>query len=187
MHLMNTGVVLAALTICWAPALSAAQQEDTSTALHTGISTAQTCAGKPENSACWKEFDNRPGCFFWNPVLGKDETVTWAGECKNGIAQGDGTLTFVWGGDNRAIDEGTISNGKQEGRWILRVSIGGAEENVEEGNYKDGKRAGRWLIHWADGSVGEGAMIGDDMDGEWTVRLANGTVEKRNYVKGVRH
>lgn len=151
--------------------------------LSARIGAGQTCAGKPENSACWKELDNRSGCFFWNPVLGKNETVTWVGECKDGIAQGQGTLTFVWDGDHRAVDEGMLIDGKQQGRWVLRVSNG----DVEEGLYKDGKRAGRWVIHWADGSVGEGAMIGDDMDGEWVVRLTNGTVEKRHYVKGVRH
>jgi hypothetical protein len=179
MHLMNTCVVLAAMAASGAPLLSTAAQERV---LPARIEAGQTCAGKPENTACWKEFDNRPGCFFWNPVLGKDETVTWVGECKDGIAQGHGTLTFVWDGDHRAVDEGMLIDGKQQGRWILRVGNG----DVEEGLYKDGKRAGRWVIHWADGSVGEGAMIGDDMEGEWVVRMADGTVEKRRYVKGVR-
>lgn len=181
MHPMNACVVLTLLTVSGASSLMAATQEHAKTALPAGISAAQTCVGKPENSACWKEFDNRPGCFFWNPVLGKDETVTWAGECKQGIAQGHGTLTFVWDG-NRAVDEGSIIDGKQQGHWILRVGTG----DVEEGNYKDGMRAGRWTIRWADGSVGEGAMIGDDMDGEWVVHLPNGSVEKRHYLKGVR-
>ena len=150
-------------------------------ALPATIAAAETCVVKPEGSACWKELANRPGCFFWNPVSGKNETVTWTGECKAGIAQGHGTLTFAWDG-GRAADEGTIRKGKQQGRWVLHVSNG----NEEVGAYTDGQRTGRWSIRWPDGSVGEGAMVGDDMDGEWVVRLPDGKTETRHYVKGVR-
>ena len=57
-----------------------------------------TCAGQPEGTACWMELSNSPGCYVWNPNLQPDATATWTGECAEGLAQGRGTLKWVWDG-----------------------------------------------------------------------------------------
>jgi len=155
-----------------------ATQKSAPSAATAGINPADTCAAKPAGSDCWKNLSNKPGCFFWSQGSG-DETLTWTGECKQGMAQGKGILTYIWPKEQVA-GEGNLVDGKQQGHWVWRVSNGIQEEGV----YTDGKRTGRWRFKWPDGSTGEGTMLGDDMQGEWIVRLPNGKIEKRNYVKG---
>ncbi len=142
------------------------------------IDRAEMCAAKPTGSDCWKALDDQKRCFVWTRGSG-DETLTWTGKCKQGIAQGQGTLTYTWP-EEHVAGEGKLVNGKQDGYWVWRVSNG----IKEEGKYTHGQRIGRWRFTWPDGSTGEGAMLGDDLNGEWIVHLPNGKVETRYYLKG---
>lgn len=191
LRLSRASVVSLAALSCWAcaPRETASQAPtDAPPAAQTlvlpaGISTADTCVGKTENSQCWMELANKAGCFIWNSALGKDEVVTWTGECKNGLAQGEGTQTWIWGTDqkHRSADVGMLVGGKRHGHWIVREGNG----DEQEGSYVDGKRQGTWVTRWADGNTGEGPIVDDEMHGEWLVRRSDGTVvEKRRYVNG---
>lgn len=55
-----------------------------------------SCAGQPEGIECWMEIANRTGCQLWNPHYQHYKVVTWTGKCARGVAQGRGTLKWVW-------------------------------------------------------------------------------------------
>ena len=99
------------------------------------------------------ELANQAGCYVWNPNLQKDETATWTGECSGGMAQGEGTLTAVWG-ENKSVmtATGLLRDGKFHGDWVVRHPNGA----IGEGPMVDGKMHGRWTIREADGDVWEG-------------------------------
>ena len=151
----------------------------------SGISAGQTCAGKPQGAACWMELANQPGCYVWNPNLQTDETAAWPGECSGGMAQGTGTLTWVWGRGkkHKREDTGRLQDGKQHGQWVERFASG----TVQEGPYVDGKKHGHWVVRSANGNVAEGSYVNGKEHGDWVFRFANGSVREGSYVDGKKH
>ena len=112
------------------------------------------------------------------------QTVEWSGSCPDGIAAGQGTLT--WSSDNGPIEvKGTLSDGKQQGHTVVRLPNG----TVEEGPYVDGKEHGHWVVRYADGSivgraVWEGPYVDGKKHGRWVERWVGGAVLARTYVNG---
>ena len=141
----------------------------------------QTCAGQPAGATCWQEISRRPGCYVWNQNRQPGSTVTWPGQCTGGLAQGTGTLTWVWD-DNQEALTGRLLDGKHTGHWILRHADGG----VSEGSYVDSERNGHWVERFANGTVAEGPYVNGALSGRWVIRNANGTVEERLYRDGER-
>ena len=79
---------------------------------HTQVALiAQPCAGNPKGrrANCWMELANRPECYV-NGGFFSNEPVTWTGECSGGLAQGKGTLTWVW--DSRETYLAAVYSGK---------------------------------------------------------------------------
>ena len=142
---------------------------------------AQTCAGQPAGAACWQEVSGQPGCYVWNPNRQLGSTVTWTGECAGGLAQGAGTLTWVWEG-NRQRETGRLQDGERTGHWVLRFANG----NVEEGPFVNGERTGHWVLRFANGNVEEGPYVNGERTGHWVLRFATGDVEEGPYVNGER-
>ena len=164
--------------------------------------SAQTCAGQPEGTECWKELANHAQCYVWNNYLYEDQTVTWTGECSGSLAHGQGKLTWVRGNDENVFT-GHLLDGKRHGDWVLRFADGGVQKgpyvdgekngdwvlrfasgNVSEGPYVDSKRHGDWVWRFADGNVEEGPYVDDKRHGDWVLRLADGGVQKGPYVDG---
>ena len=114
----------------------------------------------------------QPDCYVWNSYyVGPDETAGWTGECSDGLAHGEGTLTWRYGDswvepelrhsrddrhqgswfDPRAaspglevISHGSYVSGQREGSWVEnRTGSGG--ETVSEGRYVNGQRHGLWV------------------------------------------
>ena len=139
----------------------------------------QTCAGQPEGAPCWMEVSQQPGCYVWDSFLLLGATVTWSGACAAGLAQGTGTLTWLWDG-NRRMDTGRLADGKQNGHWVARQPDG----TVAEGPTVDGAWNGRWVWRYANGNVWEGSYVDSKMSGNWVGHLANGTVVERLYEDG---
>ena len=48
------------------------------------------CTGRASSEGCWMEISNQRGCYLWNPAPADDETVTWTGECSEGICPWEG-------------------------------------------------------------------------------------------------
>ena len=144
----------------------------------------EACAGPPEGTACWMELANQPECYVWNGSLDKDETVTWTGECAGGLAQGPGTLIWIWdSGQGTQEDTGRLQAGKMQGDWVERD----ANENVEEGPYVEGERHGDWVVRYEGGNVEEGAYVDGKRRGQWVTRSPDGRVYEGPYVDGQRH
>ena len=118
----------------------------------------QLCAGQPEGGACWMELANQPECYVWNDSPSTDETVTWTGECAGGLAQGTGTLIWIWiwdsGQEGTQEDTGRLQAGKMQGDWVKRMPAG----FVEEGPYVEGERHGHWVFRYPD-RVEEGPYV----------------------------
>ena len=111
-----------------------------------------TCAGQPEGAACWMELANQPECYVWNDYLATAETATWTAECSDDLAQGTGTLKWVWvwdSGQETVESIGRLQGGKRHGHWVMRFPDGG----VSEGSYVEGKEHGHWVMRLPDGTV----------------------------------
>ena len=115
-----------------------------------------TCAGQPEGAACWMELADPPQCSVWNPdLLQPDVTTTWTGACSGGLAQGEGTLTWVWdSGKETSESTGRLQVGQMHGPWVERFASGTAE-----GPYVNGRQHGRWVMRWPSGTVRENTYV----------------------------
>ena len=137
----------------------------------------EACTGQPEGTACWMELANQPECYVWNGSLDKDETVTWTGECAGGLAQGPGTLIWIWdSGQGTQEDTGRLQAGKRQGDWVRR----NADGNVEEGPYVDGERHGDWVVRYENGNVEEGPYVVGKRRGQWVTRSPEKTVREED-------
>ncbi len=143
-----------------------------------------TCAGQPNGTACWMELADQPGCYVWDSDLNVDATVTWTGECIEGIGQGTGTFKSVWdGGKKTSENTGRMQAGKKHGQWVLRRENG----DVFQGPYVEGKFHGPWILRLADGTVQEGSFMEGKHYGQWVLRYKDGDVEQGSAVEGKRH
>ena len=142
----------------------------------------QTCAGKPAGAACWMEISGQSGCYVWNPGLALGATVTWTGECAGGLAQGAGTVTWLWDG-NRETAVGRLQDGRRSGHWVFRYPNG----NVQEGPMVDDIRNGHWFLRYANGNVWEGPTVDGERNGHWVIRFANENVAEGPYVDDERN
>lgn len=82
--------------------------------------TAQTDNSSPPD---WITTSNRP-CKVWNPEPQPDESVTWSGECQDGLASGKGVLRWTVNGQLDVIFVGEYENGKRNGRGVLITADG---------------------------------------------------------------
>ena len=132
------------------------------------VAPGETCVGKEVGTACWMETENKPGCYLWNPSLARAETITWSGDCADGLAQGSGSLEWRYtdrdGKPATSSGTGKLRDGKSHGQWTERFASG----NVYEGPYVDGKRNGHWTLRFAGGSVSEGPYVDGKQHGRWT-------------------
>lgn len=179
---MKLAILVIVALLCLASGIESAETgQYPVSSVPSGPGVEGACDGKPVDSACWIELTNRPGCFVWTFVYGGDgEKVTWTGSCKDGIAQGLGTLTWYWTADGEnlwAVDRGVLVDGRMHGNWLIHEPNG----DEEEGPYLDGKRHGAYVIRNTNGNVSKGAMVNDEMDGEWVTRNAEGEVVEKNF------
>jgi len=75
----------------------------------------------------------RNGCKVWDPHPFPGETVTWSGQCTNGLAQGDGTVIWSRYGNPVEKDEGRWDQGRQSGRGTQDWRSGRYEGELSEG------------------------------------------------------
>jgi hypothetical protein len=59
--------------------------------------------------------DAKTGCKVWNPKPAPGETVSWAGHCERGFADGKGVLDWLRGGKPYERDAGQWQSGRQTG------------------------------------------------------------------------
>ena len=117
--------------------------------LPSGVSAGETCAGKAEGTACWKELADQSGCYVWDDYLVTDQTVSWSADCAGGLAQGEGALTWRDADGKTTTSTGQLQDGKRHGHWVERDADG----DVGEGPYVDGKQHGQWVFRNSEGVI----------------------------------
>ncbi len=80
--------------------------------------------------------DSKTGCKVWDPAPEPDEAITWSGPCKNGYADGEGTLQWT-------------ENGKPTDRYV--------------GEYHNGKRNGAGTVTYRNGQTVSGEWHDDEL------------------------
>ncbi len=114
--------------------------------------------------------DPKTNCKVWDPYFSPSQSITWTGDCANGLAQGRGTLQWFNNGKAGERDEGEFKDGRQQGRGV-RVFSNGARY---EGEFNNGKREGYGVEVFADGGRYEGGWKENTFDGHGVGTLANG-------------
>ena len=110
--------------------------------------------------------DPKSACSVWDAAPVPDETIGWAGSCRDGRASGPGVLTIFRAGKQVERSEGEFVDGKQSGHGSRDYPNG-----RYVGTFKDG------LFE------GEGSFVGSDgMD--YTYRSADGTVYTGHWNHG---
>lgn len=79
--------------------------------------------------------DSLTGCKVYNPEPRPNETISWSGGCKNGLADGEGTLIWYAEGKETLRVIASFSNGQANGKGKYVLTNGG----VEEGYFIDGQ------------------------------------------------
>ncbi|MBV9549625.1 MAG: hypothetical protein JO256_08150 [Alphaproteobacteria bacterium] len=89
----------------------------------------------------WITASNQP-CKIWNPSPQPNESVTWSGGCKDGLASGRGVLRWTENGKPDAQFDGEYANGKRNGPGVLTLPDGrrqsGVWANDEEVPFRSG-------------------------------------------------
>ena len=171
------------------------------------FSAERTCVGKPKGSECWMELTSHPGCYVWNNSLNENVTVSWSGECVDGLGEGVGTLTASVGVDDIIEGTGALQEGRKRGEWVHRTPGWGEGKEFyvngklhgesifrwengreDEGRYVEGEKHGYWTVRNEDGEiVEEGHWLNGKRDGLWIIRVLNGSVHEGRYVEEKRH
>ena len=114
------------------------------------------CVKEGENAGCWVELADPLGCYFWFNYFTPTLSWSWSGACRDGVAEGRGTLAMTWSGGSTEFT-GALDEGKLHGHWVIRYDTG----KVDEGPYVNGRREGLWIRHHIGGDVSEN-MYEDD-------------------------
>ena len=142
------------------------------------------CTGQLKGSECWMALPKQPECYVWDPHFQPDATVTWTGECAEGLAQGTGTLNWAWDAGLETLEAtGRLQAGQRRGQWVFQSGNG----TVQAGPMAEGKRNGHWVARFENGAVSKGSYVEGKAHGPWVWHGADGTVSKRSYVEGELH
>jgi hypothetical protein len=96
-------------------------------------------------------------------------TVTWSGGCKDGYADGEGTLVWLASGKEKSRYEGTLKQGRPHGQGYS-VSSQGVQY---EGSFVEGRRDGRGIVMAKDGTRYEGDFKAGKFHGTGSIVYRN--------------
>ena len=122
---------------------------------------------------------DKRGCKVVNIAPQEGESITWSGECKNGVAHGEGTLTWFQKGVKVETYNGPMVNGYAEGRGRL-VRGGG----VYVGEWKKSQQHGKGRFEDADGSWYQGEWEDGQPHGRGQMLTPDGQLLKGYWNKG---
>lgn len=114
--------------------------------------------------------DVNNGCKVWDAAPGPDETASWTGACRDGLAEGHGVVQ--WFGADKPIerDEGEYHAGKLDGRGVSVFPDGSGYD----GQWRDSLPNGRGVYHWAGGNRYEGEWLNNRRHGTGIETFASG-------------
>ncbi|MDR2219095.1 MAG: hypothetical protein LBE24_00755 [Methylobacillus sp.] len=126
----------------------------------------------------WIKDEN--GCAVFNPDPQPNESITWNGKCKNGYAEGAGTVTWFVDGKPGTTFTGTRTRGKMNGQ----ASVVFANGDRFDGSYANDKCHGKGVYTTFDRWRYEG-VFDDDDDGcssqDGTFTAPTGKISKGSF------
>lgn len=111
-----------------------------------------------------------PDCLVINARPVPKESVTWSGPCKDGYADGVGTLTWFVDGKSTSSYEGSMVRGRADGDGYAQDANG----TQYEGGMRHGQRHGKGTALTIDRSRYDGQWKDGKKDGSGTETFATG-------------
>lgn len=124
---------------------------------------------------------DKRGCKVANPFPREGETITWSGECKDGLANGQGVLQWFFNGKPDDRYEGNLELGWAEGRGVLNKGDGGKYD----GEWKHSMQEGTGRYDAPDGSVYDGQWKNGKPNGAGQYRTPEGRMFMGQWKDGV--
>lgn len=87
------------------------------------------------------------GCAVHNPNPKPGESISWSGGCRDGFANGPGTIQWFLDGRPNGQFEGTLVGGRIEGEGVAHYPSG----NRYAGTFLGGRPNGPGTLYFADG------------------------------------
>jgi hypothetical protein len=87
-------------------------------ALICGFAQGASAQADKAAGSGWITATNQP-CKIWNPEPQPNESVTWSGQCVDGLASGKGVLRWTEDGKPDIEFDGTYARGKRNGAGVL--------------------------------------------------------------------
>jgi hypothetical protein len=126
--------------------------------------------------------DTRTNCQVLNSMMNAADGVRWSGACRNGLAEGTGTLQWLRGGRPAGTFVGELRTGLANGHGESTSPDGGERY---EGDFHENKREGRGILFKADGSRYEGEFKNDQPDGHGVSYLPGGVTIEGEFKNGL--
>jgi MORN repeat len=138
-----------------------------------------SCASSVQAAEHWLA-DQKTGCQIKNPLPLPDESLTWAGECKDGKASGPGKLLWYANSTLFLTLEGVMEAG--ECRHNCTVSTQGGNKYV--GDLQDNRPHGSGIMYYADGTKYSGGWASGKKHGKGTFRAKDGSSQQELWNHG---
>ncbi len=108
------------------------------------------------------------GCKVANPQPQPIETITWSGHCKDGFADGAGTVAWFSEGKINGITSGTFKEGKLFGKGYVTLP------HAVYAGVNAGKRSIDVRRTWPFGSRLDGEFLDNQLIGDGIITTPNG-------------
>jgi hypothetical protein len=115
--------------------------------------------------------DAHTGCRVWDANPQPNESITWTGACRHGLAQGRGVLRWFQNGKPAALARGSWRDGKMNGHGM--ITLAGGERF--DGQWRNNLRNGRGVYIYANGDRYVGAYRNDQKTGHGVYTYADGS------------
>lgn len=126
--------------------------------------------------------DERTNCQMLNSMMNAADGARWSGACRNGLAEGMGTLQWLRGGQPAGTFVGELKRGLANGHGESTSPDGG---DRYEGDFRENKREGRGILFKADGSRYEGEFKNDQPEGHGVSYLPGGATIEAEFKDGL--
>ena len=146
--------------------------------------------------------DSTTGCKVWDSEINVSQKIRFLGVCKNGFADGQGTVEFIENGRVEVIWYGFFTNGYLQGPanikdnnsetvGIIRNSVLNGEGRIAftngtivEGAFIDGKLNGYGKISYGNGTLIKGWFKNDKLNGYGLAAYKNGVTNEGDFIDG---
>ena len=127
--------------------------------------------------------DVAASCAVWNPSPQAGETIRFEGECKQGLAHGQGLVKWYIEDKLQSVFKGTYRGGKMHGHGVMKFPDG----SRYEGTFLRGQRSGQGTRTWSNGDFFEGTYVSNRRHGIGVMDFASGFRFAGNYQNGKPH